>query len=127
MNNMNDATKVWIHREFSVDPSRDYDVDLAYDFASADWGGANLFALLAGASPTPPTTGPEVLSVARTGQRTGNGAAFDVGYLWSRKEFGLQARSSAVGKLYVLVGVWGTWETSRTHYIDNVTVRLTPR
>lgn len=126
MDNRTDAAKVWIVREFSVAASRDYMVQLSFDFASRDWGDANLFQLLAGASPTAPATGAEVLAVARTNISTGNGAGSDVGFLWSQRLFNRPGRSSADGKLYVLLGVWGVWETPRTYYIDNVWVELTP-
>ena len=32
------------------------------------------------------------------------------------------ATSSPSGALYVSIGIWGTWETSRTYYLDDVTV-----
>lgn len=126
MDNRTDAAKVWIVREFSVAPNRDYMIHLGFDFASSDWGDANHFQLLAGASPTPPVAGAEVLAVARTNISTGNGAGSNVGYLWSQRFFIRPGRSSADGKLYVLLGVWGTWETPRTYYVDNVWVELTP-
>lgn len=126
MDNRTDAAKVWIVRPFAVEPNRDYVVHLNFDFASRDYGDVNLFQLLAGASPTAPVTGAEVLAVARTNMSTGNGAGSDVGFQWSHRYMTKGVRSSPNGSLYILVGVWGTWETPRTYYVDNVSVELTP-
>lgn len=124
--NRTDAAKVWIIRKFSANPDRSYRVDVGYSFASADWGEANLWRLLAGVFVRPPSTGSEVLGGAQTELTTGNGAAADVGYVWMEKSFAFTARSSADGGLHVLIGVWGTWETPRTYYLDRVRVTLTP-
>ncbi|MFH1221207.1 MAG: hypothetical protein V1694_12250 [Candidatus Eisenbacteria bacterium] len=43
-----------------------------------------------------------------------------MGYLWTGKQYTIDRRSSANGKLYVSIGVWGTWETPRTYYVDFV-------
>ena len=68
-----------------------------------------------------------MLAVARTNVETGNGAGTDVGFLWSPKEFTRTGRSSAGGTLHVLLGVWGTWETPRTYYLDSLRVRIMPQ
>jgi hypothetical protein len=123
--NYNDATKIWIVRPFPVTPGRAYGVEVSYAFASRDWTDANLFVLLTGAFTSPPGDGPAL--VAGTSQEpTGNGAGRDVGYQWQRKYFRTSARGDPSGALYVVVGVWGTWETPRTYYVDDVTVHLTP-
>jgi hypothetical protein len=28
--------------------------------------------------------------------------------------------------LFVVVGIWGTWETPRTYYVDDLSVQFTP-
>jgi hypothetical protein len=33
--------------------------------------------------------------------------------------------SAADGTLYLDIGIWGTWETYRAHYIDNVRITIT--
>ena len=35
------------------------------------------------------------------------------------------SRPAADGMIHVVIGVWGTWETPRTYYVDDVRVRLT--
>lgn len=127
LENWNDAMKVWIVREFAVEPDRNYEVGLAFDFASRDYGDVNNFQILAGAAPAAPTTVEEVMGVGRVDVSTGNGAASDTGFLWRRRQFSFLSRSSGEGKLYVLVGVWGTWESPRTYYVDNVRVNITRR
>jgi hypothetical protein len=126
VDNRTDAAKVWIIREFPAEPDRLYRVDVTYNFASRDWGDANLWRLLAGVFVQRPSTGSEVLAGARTDYTTGNGAGADAGYVWMEKAFSFSTRSSLQGGLHVLIGVWGTWETPRTYYLDHVRVALIP-
>lgn len=41
------------------------------------------------------------------------GCNADVGWAWSRQQYA------------DVVGVWGTWETPRTYYIDDIEIRIT--
>jgi hypothetical protein len=123
--NFTDAAKIWIVRPFLVTPGRLYQVDISFAFATADWGDANLFTLLTGPFLTPPTDG-LTLVAGTTRQYTGNGANHDVGYQWLRRTFRASARADASGVVFVVVGIWGTWETSRTYYVDDLSVEFTP-
>ena len=118
LNNSNGAGKIWIQRPFDVDPNSYYQVHVEYDFASADYGDVNLWTIISGVVLGPPTKADELVY-----QRdTGNGADKDDGYKWSHKYYDFDLRSGPEKKLYVVIGVWGTWETNRTYYIDNVKV-----
>lgn len=69
----------------------------------------------------PPLTAPAAV------HQTGNGADRDVGLRWLRKSFHVAAPPGATGHLYIVVGVWSTWETPRIYYyLDDLTVQLTP-
>ena len=126
MANYTDAAKIWIVRRIDVPPSRPYHVAISYALGTRDYGTMNLFALIAGAMTTEPHTREEL---AATYQRdaTSNGAASDVGYRWVQKATGVDVTADASGQLYVVVGVWGTFEVDRTYYIDALRVRVTPR
>ncbi len=58
---------------------------------------------------------------------TGNGATGDVGYRWLRKRYQFTAATAADGRLYVIIGVWGTYEISRTYFVDDVRVGFAAR
>lgn len=123
LDNMNDAGKIWIERRFDVNSDQEYRVKIEFDFATTDFGSVNLWRIIAGASHKSPETADDLMSSYR--DSTGNGHDSDVGYQWLTKEYEFSASSSSQGELVVFVGVWGTWETPRTYFIDNLTVTLT--
>lgn len=125
MANFTDAAKIWITRAVSLQPNKDYHVRVSYELATRDWGDANLFSLLTGAFPKPPATAAD-LEPAFIRFATGNGASSDVGYRWLHKEVESSVRTGADGKAHIVVGVWGTYEITRTYYIDAVRIHLEP-
>ncbi len=119
--NFNGMAKVWLERAVNVAPSVAYDVDISFDFGTADFGEVNLWRILSGAHTNPPGT-----AAALTVQdATGNGSPSNVGVQWLQKRYRVPASSDAGGRLQIVIGVWGTWETPRTYYIDNVRLLFT--
>jgi hypothetical protein len=47
------------------------------------------------------------------------------GYVWLEKSVRKEITSGADGNLYLVLGIWGTWEGPRTYYFDNLTLNLT--
>jgi hypothetical protein len=119
LNNMNDAGKIWVEKSFSVPANRTYKVDVSYKLASNDWGDVNNFAILTGAS----TTNPEVAADVVPQGDTYNGGTHN--YVWLNKSYSFNVTANSLGKIWVHVGVWGTWETPRTYYYDNVSITIT--
>ncbi len=123
LDNLQDQGKIWIERAFNVTPGRSYRVHLAFAFASADYGSVNHWTILAGALPEHPVSSANLTPVIRGD--TGNGRDSGSGCVWLDKAY-----DSIVGspddRLWVVVGVWGTWETPRTYYVDAVTVTIRP-
>jgi hypothetical protein len=120
LNNLNDAGKVWIQRPFDVDANSYYQIHVEYEFASADNGDLNLWTIITGALLGPPSKADELVY-----QRdTGNGADKDEGYKWLHKTYTFDIRTGPEKEIYVVIGVWGTWETARTYYIDKVKISL---
>lgn len=118
LENWNDKGKIWIERRFAVEPNAWHQVSVRYAFASADWGDANFFVLITGVLQEPPRTPGELVYQGYTG----NGAGSDVGYVWLDKNYSFSVESGSTGELYVVIGVWGVWETPRTYYFDAVEV-----
>jgi hypothetical protein len=119
LNNLNGSGKIWIERPFDVEPNSYYQVNVEYDFASNDYGDLNLWTVITGALLGPPTTADELVY-----QRdTGNGADKDDGYKWLHKTYGFDMRTGPEKEIIVIIGIWGTWETARNYYIDNVKIR----
>jgi len=121
LNNMNDAGKIWIEQPFDLEPDRAYQAHLEYDLASADWGDVNLWTIITGVLPKSPELG-----LVYQGH-TGNNAEPEDGFVWLQKSYNFSVNSGPEGKLYVMIGVWGTWETARTYYLDNVNISFTAR
>jgi len=121
LDNVSSAGKVWIERELDAAPTQAYDVDISFDLASADFGTLDLWTVIAGAYPAPPRAADELTFQ----DDTGNGASTDDGYHWVSKSYTVHARSDEEGHLSVTIGVWGTSETARSYYLDNVRLQLT--
>ena len=123
--NLSDAAKIWIEQPFALQPNTTYDVDIEYAFATADYGLLNLFTILTGVLQSSPEDAGDLEPTFQG--TTGNGASSDVGYQWLRPRYQLTAESGADGRLYVVIGVWGTYEVTRTYYVDDVRISFTPR
>jgi len=127
MDNYNDATKIWIEKSFIVPTMQAYNVSLEWDFASRDFGMANLFNIILSAGNKDPESIADFLTIGHTG----NGAGSDVGYKWMTKSYKKQVTPVFVPNLnacviWVGLGVWGTWETPRTYYLDNLYIDIWP-
>lgn len=120
--NYNDAGKIWVERALNVESGRHYHISVSYSFASADWGMANLFNLVTGVMRRPPRNAADIVNAVQ--DNTGNGLDEDSGYAWLKKSFDYEVDSDSSGTIYVFIGVWGTWETPRTYYLDDVTIEL---
>ncbi len=121
--NYNDAGKVWMERTFPVQANRSYQVELRFSFASADWGSANLWTLIAGVLPEHPRT-IEELRPAYQGD-TGNGRdSGPADFVWLDKSYVVNVQSDSMATLHVVIGVWGTYEVARTYYVDSVRVTI---
>ncbi len=125
LNNLNDAGKIWIERPFEVEPNRTYEVTVRYEFATADYGVINLFTIITGVFPDSPASVDDLVPAFQT--TTGNGFNHDVGYRWVNREFKFTVRSGSDGLVHALIGVWGTWETHRTYFVDAVHVIIQER
>ena len=119
--NSNGMAKVWIERTVNVAPSHAYDVDISFDFGTADFGQTNLWRIVSGAH----TRSPGTAAALTVQDATGNGSASNVGVQWLPKSYRVRASSDAGGRMQIVIGVWGTWATPRTYYIDNVQLLFT--
>ena len=119
--NNNDAGKIWIERPFPVEPNRSYRVTVQFSFGTADWGDANHFTIITGVRTSPAFTRDHLTYQGLTG----NGEGSNTGYKWLEKSYAFDLLSGPDGTLYIDIGVWGTWESYRAYYIDNVRVTIT--
>lgn len=124
LENINDMGKIWIVRPFNVTPHAAYHVRIAFAFATADFGSMNLWQILAGAATAAPATAADLVGMYQGD--TGNGLASDGGFVWLDKAYDATATADGDGRVWVFVGIWGTWETPRTYYLDALQVTLTP-
>ncbi|MFL6518963.1 MAG: hypothetical protein ACJ8NS_01965 [Chthoniobacterales bacterium] len=119
--NYNDAGKIWLERAFNVQPNQSYHVTVQFSLGTRDFGDVNLFPIIAGVRTAPAVTRDDLTFQGHTG----NGEDNDAGYKWLEKSYDFHLLSAADGTLYVDIGIWGTWETYRAYYIDNVRITIT--
>lgn len=122
LNNMNDAGKIWMEKEFSVQPNTVYSVNVSYQFATSDYGQFNLFKIICGVTNTNPETYEDLMFQGDTGHHNDT---VQGEYLWLEKDFSFTVQSDENGSLFVNIGVWGSWETPRTYYVDEVNITIT--
>ena len=118
LDNMNDAGKIWMEKQFELDANTQYEITINYDFATSDFGSFNLFRIITGAS----LTNPETYDDLTFQDDTGHHQQEDIGYKWLNKSYTLTVQTNENGSVYISIGVWGTWETPRTYYIDAVNI-----
>lgn len=124
LDNLNDMGKIWMERAFELRPGATYDVDVAFDFASADFGEIGRWTIIAGVSDADPETADDLTFQ----DETGNGAGQDAGHVWGRRSYPLGTVTTGEdGLLWIAIGVWGTFETPRTYFVDDVEVGFTLR
>ncbi len=125
VNNLTDAAKIFLEREFALEPGT-YSLILDFDFASADFGDMNLWQFIAGVRTTAADSADDLIFYGDTG----NGHTADDGFIWLDKTFNssliddLTFTVAAGEKAYVQLGVWGTWESERAYFLDNLTVKF---
>ncbi len=120
LENYNDAGKIWIQKGFPVERNTDYQISLSYKFASADFGIANLWTLITGVHSLPPQSAADLVFQGHTG----NGADADTGFIWLDKNYDFQFSSGDDSLVWVVVGIWGNWETPRTYYFDDLVIQV---
>ncbi len=119
LDNINDAGKIWIEKSFDLKENQSYLVNLSFDFGTTDYG-VNQWTIIAGSDN--PSKGKSSLPFqGKTGKGTG-----EPGFAWLNKSYSFERNSGENGKIKIMIGVWGTWETKRTYLIDNVTIHFKP-
>lgn len=121
LDNTSADAKIWVQRAVHATPGQTYDVELSFDFATADYGSIDLWQIIAGVLPAPPDSAADLPFQGDTG----NGLSSDQGYHWVHKEYTTTVTADADGYVYVVLGVWGTWDDQRSYYVDNVHLVLT--
>jgi len=119
LDNASGAAKVWLEREFDVQPERAYDIQLSFDLGTSDHSGTEPWRVLAGAHTTPPTEAADLAIQDPTSSGAGSGVTF------VQKNYTLRATADEEGHIYLVVGVWGTSLGARGYFVDNVHVFFT--
>jgi len=120
LENYNDAGKIWLQKPFVVEQHTDYIVSIDYKFATSDFGLANLWTIITGVHLSPPTIAQELIYQGHTG----NGFDFDTGYIWLDKNYKFTINSDTSSNLWIVIGVWGTYEGPRTYYFDSLSIQI---
>ncbi len=117
LDNVNDAGKIWMEKVFAAQPNQLYLVMVSYQFATADFGDFNLFNLITTVSGDGFFDRDDLNYEDDTGHHTDA-----EGYVWLEKSFEYFVETDENGEIYINIGVWGSWETSRMYYVDAVNI-----
>lgn len=118
LDNMNDAGKIWIEKEFNLTRNKQYNITISYKFATADYGDVNLFRIIAGIS----KNSPEDKEDLTFQEDTGYPGEREDGFVWLNKTYNFTADMATQESVFVFLGVWGTWETLRIYFIDDIKI-----
>jgi len=118
LDNMNDAGKIWIEKEFNLNRNIQYNITISYKFATADYGDVNLFRIIAGIS----KNSPEDKEDLTFQEDTGYPGEREDGFVWLNKTYNFTADMATQESVFVFLGVWGTWETLRIYFIDDIKI-----
>ncbi|MDG6228826.1 MAG: hypothetical protein QCH96_02545 [Candidatus Thermoplasmatota archaeon] len=122
LDNMNDAGKIWIEKQFNVTAQAHYEVTISYMFGTRDYGDFNLFRIITGATTDDPETAGDLIFQDDTGHHLDN----ETGLVWTTRSYTTTVHIDESRTMYIMLGVWGTWETARTYYIDAVNISIIP-
>lgn len=131
-NNRTDAAKVWAERSFDLEPNSTYRVQVEYQFGTSDWGDINNWRIITGAHSEPPRSHEALTYQGRTGHDEDTKdlvwlqKSYTLGPVSASRSESLTAETNEEGRLYVTVGVWGTYEVGRTYCVDEVSVTFEP-
>jgi hypothetical protein len=122
--NINDAEKIWIEKAFAVEPSQTYNVIVDYGLASSISATSAAFTIITGVLTSSPDTRedlrPAFKDEANNGTREG-------GYKWRDAAYAFTVQSREQGMLYVVIGIWGTWEVTDIYYIDDIRISISKK
>lgn len=117
LNNLNDQGKIWIQKTFPAKPDTPYHVTIFYMLGTSDYG-MTTFQLITGASGQPPTKAGLTIQGSTDNGRENNTLT------WLPKTYEFFTTTDNTSTLYASIGIWGTFETNRTYYLDEVEVRI---
>ena len=119
IDNNNDAGKVWGQKTLTgLEPHTTYEVDVHYVLGTSVYSSVNAWRIIAGVHSTPPQTSGDLTYHGDTSHDSGEGT----GYVWVDKSYSFTVETDQDGRLYVAIGIWGTWENPRTYFIDDIRI-----
>ena len=117
LDNLNDQGKIWIEHQYNVQPTTAYHIIITYMLGTTDYG-MNPFRIITGVTGTPPSKDNLTFQDDTSNGRDNNT------FTWLPKTYEFITTSSPDGVLTASIGIWGTWETNRTYYLDNINVTI---
>lgn len=118
LDNVNDAGKIWLETAVvGLTPGVTYDVRIEFDFGSDD-GEINAWTILAGVTDGDPEAFEDLTTRESTESPGGAGT-----FAWERKVYETTVTTTD-GVAWFHIGVWGTFESPRTYFVDDIDLEL---
>ncbi len=119
LDNINDAGKIWMEKFFDVEKNSLYDVDVRYKFGTSDFGTVNLFKIITTISVDNISNRDDLVYQGETGNNKESEE-----FVWLNKSIDSIIETNENGSIYINIGVWGSHETNRTYYVDDVNITI---
>ncbi len=120
LNNTNGKGKIWIERPFVVEPKQTYKVRIDYSISTRFQAGP-FFRIITGVQRQQPATADDLANKYQ------DEADVELYALWLHKNYEFKVKSKRSNVLYVVIGLWGTYNAHRTYWFDNVCVTVTKK
>jgi hypothetical protein len=104
----NDDGTIWIERKFTAPPNATVSVTASFWLYSATSGDVNAWPVVGYAGNHDPETTADIRSVVGVLNKKG----------WTQYTFTRKVTADSTGTVWVAAGIWATWETTRTNYLD---------
>ena len=106
----NDDGTIWIERKFTARPNATVSVSASFWLYSATSGDVNTWPVVGYAGNHDPETTADIRSVVGVLNKKG----------WTQYTFTRKVATDSTGTVWVAAGIWATYETIRTNYLDLV-------
>jgi hypothetical protein len=111
----NDDGTVWVERRFTARPNATVSVSASFWLYSATSSDVNTWAVVGYAGNRDPETTTDIRSVVGPLNKQG----------WTKYTFTRKVATDSTGTVWVAAGIWITYETIRTNYLDLIETSIT--
>lgn len=111
-----------MERSYPLESGKRYKIEVSYAFGTSDFNDINTWTIITGVHQSPPLEHDGLIFQ----EKTSHGMESVEGRVWLDKEYEFTAEAGEDGALHIAIGVWGTWETARAYFLDDLQIDIDP-